>query len=192
MAKGKKSVGLPGDFKINVDKPVDLGDYLDETTEASKTVQLRRQAKKPVEPVVELSEEPIEQEAQTEPKKSTPEVVRLRSKQEAKTGDRPKKRKPVKRKQINMSPKTLERFAELVNYVQEYSQQSDAAASEVMDAIISAHYDAMSRLRLGSVPPRGRWGSPTAQAFKDALSRAFTDALIDYHSERSSEQRSSG
>ncbi len=191
MAKGK-TVGMPTDFKINVDKPVDLGDYLDETTEPSKTVQLRRQTKKTVEPVVELSEEPVEEKVQEAPKKSTRDVVRLRSKQDSQTSDKPKKRKPVKRKQINMSPKTLEHFGELVNYVQEYSQQSDAAASEVMDAIISAHYDAMSQLRLGSVPPRGRWGTPTAQAFKDALSKAFTEALIDYHSGSSSKQSSNG
>lgn len=190
MAK-EKTVGLPSDFKINVNKPVDLGDYLDETTEPSKTVQLRRQARKPVEPVAELSDEPLEEQAKEAQQKPTRDVVRLRSKQEQ-TGDTAKKRKPVKRKQINMSPKTLERFGELVNYVQEYSQQSDAAASEVMDAIISAHYDAMSQLRLGSVPPRGRWGTPTAQAFKDALSKAFTEALIDYHSGRSSKQSSNG
>jgi len=181
MAKGK-TVGLPSEFKINVDKPVDLGDYLDETAEPFQTVQLRRQSRKQVETVALVLEESEEEKTQDGPQKPSHDVVQLRSKKEERAVETLKKRKPVRRKQINMSPKTLERFAELVHYVQEYSQQSDAAASEVMDAIISAHYDAMSQLRLGSVPPRGRWGTPTAQAFKDAMSRAFTNALIEFHS----------
>lgn len=51
-----------------------------------------------------------------------------------------------------------------------------------MEAIISAHQEVISHLRPGSVLERG---SPTtAQAFKHSLSRAFTDALIEYHSGR--------
>lgn len=181
MAKGK-SVGLPGDFKLNVRKPVELGDYLDETSEAIAPKLRRPQAfQSPINPSEDYPEEQ-NLEAKAEAPK-TGGVVQLREKKESLDEPQPKlkKIKPPKRKQINMSPQTLERFSELVTYVQEYSQQSDAAASEVMDAIISAHHDAMSLLRLGSIPPRGRWGSPTAQAFKDALSRSFTEALIEYH-----------
>lgn len=198
MAKSK--VGLPSGFSLNVKAPVELGDYLDETTErprpfapakrepeartepqATKGVQapLGQKIEKEIIPPETLEEpQPVFEVSQSSSHAVTP---KLRDTGARVSSPSKKARKPVRRKQINMSPRTIERFADIVRHVQEYSPQADTAASEVMDAIISAHYEAMSSLRLGAVPARGRWGSPTAQAFKDALSRAFTNALIEHY-----------
>ncbi len=197
MAKSG-GVGLPGSFKLNVTPPVDLGHYLDEPGIAQPSVKLRRKQQ-----TVSLTQEgdpeaKIEDqerkavEPADEPQVQSGEVVRIRSKESEKKATQAKKLPAVRRRQINMSPKTLEAFAELVRYVQEYSQQPDAAASEVMDAIVSAHYEARDTLSLSGVPARGRWGSPTAQAFKDALSRAFTNALIEFHSKVENPKASNG
>lgn len=194
MVKGR--VGLPSEFKLNVEKPVEMGDYLDETSEAPPPIRLRK-TERTAPKIIEAEQQKVEVKEDVsaqvaEPPKPVSDVIRLRSKATEAKPTVAKKQKTTPRRQINMSPKTLEAFAELVRYVQEYGPQPDAAASEVMDAIVSAHYEARDALTLGGVPPRGRWGSPTSQAFKDALSRAFTNALIEFHSKDEKREASNG
>jgi hypothetical protein len=192
MVKGR--VGLPSEFKLNVEKPVEMGDYLDETGEVPSPIRLRK-AERTAAKVIEAEQRVVESREDVsvravEPPKPVIDVIRLRSKATETKPTVAKKQKTTPRRQINMSPKTLEAFAELVRYVQEYGPQPDAAASEVMDAIVSAHYEARDVLNLGGVPARGRWGSPTSQAFKDALSRAFTNALIEFHAKNEKREAS--
>ena len=165
----KPKIGLPDSFSINVSPLVELGDYLDETTTAP-----RPSIPTPVANNVESVDQqintipqaqPVKQIEQEHPARATRPLV-------------PRRRKP--RRQINMNPATLKKFNEIIAYVQDYSPQSDAAASEIMEAIISAHHEALTHLNFGAVRPRGRWGDPTAEAFKHALSRSFVKAIIGF------------
>ena len=47
--------------------------------------------------------------------------------------------------------------------------------------LVAALYDACDLLRLGDVPPQGRWGTPIAQAFPVALKTAFQAAIAEWH-----------
>jgi hypothetical protein len=81
------------------------------------------------------------------------------------------------RKQVNMNPETLRMVDELLEYIQTYSGQKDTKASEIFHALIAALYEARELLDFSNVPPRGRWGSPTARAFPVALKNAFGAAI---------------
>ena len=88
-----------------------------------------------------------------------------------------------KRKPVNMSAETLQKLAVILNEVQECSVQADASTSEIMDAAISMLYSARAHFVLGKVPARGRWGTPTADAFRHALASAFADAIVRHRTE---------
>jgi hypothetical protein len=88
----------------------------------------------------------------------------------------------VLRKQVNMSPETLQMVDELLDYVRTYSAQTDTRASELFHALVLSLYEAREQLDLSKVPPRGRWGTPTASAFPVALKNAIQMAIIqDYY-----------
>ena len=70
---------------------------------------------------------------------------------------------------------------ELIAYVQTYSEQKDAKASEVFHALVLALYEAKEFIELGDVPERGRWGTPTAKAFPINLKNAFQEAIATAH-----------
>lgn len=168
----KPEVGLPESFSISVQNPVEIGDYLDETTLAEATDSSRPKRVATTPPV---SQTPTQssQTAELEsiqstrvPQQSVEATTRLR-------------RKP--RRQINMSPETVQKFEEIITHIQDFGPQPDAAASEIWEAIVNAHHESLSQLRLGSVRPRGAWGSPTANAFKYALSKAFANAIVNCH-----------
>ncbi len=167
----KPVVGLPESYSLYVE-PVQLGDYLDEP-------EPPRPEKKHATTSAVLETASHEHES-SNLNSNEPNLQNAVGRQvKAKT-------KKPKRRQINMSPLTEKKFDQIIAHVQDYSPQSDTAASEVMDAIISAHHKALTHLNFGSVHPRGRWGTPTAEAFKHSLARAFIAALIDYHSGKSS------
>ncbi len=154
----KTAVGLPPNYSIKVSEPaVQLADYLDESPVQQKKIQAENFGSVPAAAQVE-NPELINQQENESPSKPTV--------------------KKIRRRQINMSPTTQKKFAEIIEYVQNYGPQPDTAASEIMDAIISIHYDALQNLRFGSIQPRGRWGTPTADAFKHSLSQAFSIALL--------------
>ena len=172
----KPEVGLPQNFSIKVQKPVEIGDYLDETTIPSTSGLAEVDLKIP--PTAQLpnsNPQPQQLKAQKPKPESTPQAQT--PSQSAKASTKPR-RKP--RRQINMSLETVDKFNEIISYVQDFGPQGDAAASEIWEAIINAHHESLPPLRFGSIRPRGPWGSPTANAFKHALSRAFAKSIIDY------------
>jgi hypothetical protein len=67
---------------------------------------------------------------------------------------------------------------ELVEYVQEYSPESDARTSEVFQGVIGLLHNAMEELDLSELPRRGAWGSVTAKNFPGALGEAFEQAIL--------------
>jgi hypothetical protein len=86
----------------------------------------------------------------------------------------------VSRKQLNLNPETLRMVDELLHYIQTQSVQKDAKASEMFHALVAALYDSREFLSLTDVPPRGRWGIPTAFAFPVALKNAFHSAIAQW------------
>jgi len=75
-------------------------------------------------------------------------------------------------------------FNDLVEFVQRYSLQNDAKASEIFDALISVLYDSKGELEFNDVPRRGKWGTPTARAFPTALGNAFARAIASRYSKQ--------
>ncbi len=155
----KKRAGLPDSFQLQVQKPVDLGDYLEED------LSFPKQAGGANAPATDYSQPAPQRFSPSQSDDDEPSIPE-------------RKRVPdPPRKQVNMKPETLRKAEELLALIQQRGPQKDAAASEMFDAIITALYDAKSRIDLSNVPRRGRWGSPTAGAFVTALSEAFSRAI---------------
>ncbi len=176
MAKNKP--GLPDGFEINLNNPVELGDYLDEdfSGNAAKVIAAKRAtaALKP-EPTPPPAPKPKVVEA---PPPLPPRNDSVLDLAEARRRSAPKAapfRRPD-RIQCNMRPETVKMFNDLVEYVQRYSLQNDAKASEIFDALISVLHDSKGDLEFGDVPRRGKWGTPTARAFPTSLGNAFARA----------------
>lgn len=196
MAKSR--AGLPEGFQINLDNPSDLGDYLDEGFEQEAVrAQLARQravvapVATPVERAPELP--PVTPAARlvTPQPPSRPHLItndpnpvadrnehvlnladaRRRAAPKAQVQKRPE------RMQFNMRPETQKMFGDLVEFVQRYSLQDDAKASEILDALVSILHQSRDELAFHDVPRRGKWGTPTARAFPTALGNAFARAI---------------
>jgi hypothetical protein len=69
-------------------------------------------------------------------------------------------------------------FEELTKYIQTYSSEDDARASEVFQGVIGLLHNAMDELELSELPRRGAWGSVTAKNFPGALGEAFEKAIL--------------
>ncbi len=192
----KENRGLPSSFKIDIPDrpaPVELGDYLDEVEAAPAP----RPATKPVAPspapqpkVARTSENVVEF-----PKAAAPVVAReevaasertLKPQAEPDSQAQSKRRrrripKAPPRKQINTTPETQRMIDEIIDFVQSYSVQRDAKASEIFHALVLALHESTEFLDLSTVPARGRWGTPTAQAFPISLKSAIKAAIAQSH-----------
>ena len=191
MAKSKP--GLPDGFEINLNNPVELGDYLDEdhAGNTARVIAAKRsavpepQAQKPasVPPPPPLPPKPQIVQAIPQPPPRNESVVSF---EEAKRRNTPKPgplRRPD-RVQLNMRPETVKMFNDIVEFVQRYSLQNDAKASEVFDALISVLHDSKEELAFNDVPRRGKWGTPTARAFPTALGNAFARAIANRYTKQ--------
>lgn len=161
-----KPRGLPDNFglKVAAEAPVQLGDYLDDEVEPVRP--------RPA-PVVTL---PVREEPRV--LREEPRPLRPLPEPPPRTMFRPQVvNKPPPRKQVNMNPQTLRMVEELLDYVQAYGGQNDTKASELFEALVLMLYEAREQLDLSRVPPRGRWGTPTARAFPTALKNAFQAAV---------------
>jgi hypothetical protein len=160
----KESRGLPPDFDLNLptDKPVELGDYLDE--EAAP-----KPAPAPPPPVLPAQPPP----AYTLPPAPAPQIFSQRpylSRQQLRPG-------AVPRKQLNATPETMRMLDELLMQIRQQSMEKDVRTSELFHAMVLSVYEARAYLDLSTIPPRGRWGSPTAASLPVALKNAFMDAI---------------
>jgi len=66
---------------------------------------------------------------------------------------------------------------ELLMQIRQQSMEKDVRASELFHAMVLCVYEACAYLDLSTIPPRGRWGSPTAASLPIALKNAFMDAI---------------
>lgn len=186
MAKTKP--GLPEGFDLDLDSPSKLGDYLDEDLSANavRAIAVKQRAVQPVAPVeTQRNEAPQSRPkivpAETYSAQAREDQVlniadaRRRNAQKSQVARRPE------RMQFNMRPETLKMFEEIVEYVQRYSLQDDAKASEILDAMIGVLYQAREEMAFNDVPRRGKWGTPTARAFPTAIGNAFARAVANQY-----------
>jgi len=83
-----------------------------------------------------------------------------------------------------MAPETITMVEQLLDYVQTYGVQKDLKGSELFHGLVLALVEAKEHIDLSRVQPRGRWGTPTAQALPIALKTAFQKAIQTYYQER--------
>src|SRR5271154_5597860 len=139
MAKPER--GLPANFSLDLpdEKPVVIGDFLDE---APPPVVTRRAVERPAEPAAEREPAPFQ-----------PVLVRGREdevgeKVTARPVLRTAKPPSIVRYQLNLTPKSKSMFDELIAYVQAYSPQDDASASEVFQGVLTVLHNAMDELNI--------------------------------------------
>lgn len=190
MAKNKP--GLPEGFELNLDGPVQLGDYLDEDFSANTArVVAAKRARVETPPQVTTYPEPTlppppkAQVVVAPPAPSSPPPLQPKNesvldlgeaRRSRSLGRAPSFRRP-ERVQLNMRPETVKMFNEIVEFVQRYSLQNDAKASEIFDAVVNVLHESKEELSFGDVPRRGKWGTPTAKAFPTSLGNAFARAI---------------
>lgn len=185
MAKGSR--GLPPSFSLDVPSglktsPVQLEDYIDETSRrpavpapaSTSLAELR-----PVRDNVVHIQTPPDL-----PREATPKASPMSSQEYAPQHMEWRANRAVPRKQLNMNPETLRMVDDLLETIKRYSGQKDAKASEMFHALVATLYEARELLDLQNIPPRGRWGSPTARAFPVALKNAFQAAIAQWHRRR--------
>ncbi len=190
MAKGNR--GLPPSFKLDIPDagPVQLGDYLDEVDAApvARPAAPRPAPQTTAPPAPEpnsASENVVEFRRPHVAPEDAPRGVERAEPRPAPQADEPaapKRRrrripKAPPRKQINTTPETQRMIDEIIDYVQTYSIQRDAKASEIFHALVLTLHESLEELDLSNVPARGRWGTPTAQAFPITLKSAFKAAI---------------
>lgn len=172
MAK-KENRGLPPDFdlKLPTDKPVELGDYLDEEAAHSGSAA---QTHVTGASVAAGADQPSPLSASPNPASVVaPPLFPQRSylsRQQLRPG-------AVPRKQLNATPETMRMLDELLMQIRQQSMEKDVRTSELFHAMVLAVYEARAYLDLSSIPPRGRWGSPTAASLPVALKNSFMDAI---------------
>jgi hypothetical protein len=66
---------------------------------------------------------------------------------------------------------------ELLMQIRQQSMEKDVRTSELFNAMVLCVYEARAYLDLSAIPPRGRWGSPTASSLPVALKNAFMEAI---------------
>jgi hypothetical protein len=172
--------GLPESFSLDVPesaagRPVELGDYLDEEAPPQPAKRTREE---PGRNVVEMPFKERGEERREALLRSNPPPSQVR-----KAPPKPRRlTTTVLRKQVNMNPETLQMVDELLEYVRTYSPQRDVRASELFHALVLSIYESRAELDVSEIPPRGRWGTPTAQAFPVGLKNAFRKAIVeDYY-----------
>ena len=176
MAK-KESRGLPPDFDLNlpIDKPIELGDYLDEDAAQSSNAAQRR-VDAPAAAAWQPPPPPTPPTAMPMPP-SSPMPVSQQFSQSGYLARQQLRPAAVPRKQLNGTPETMRMLDELLMQIRQQSMEKDVRTSELFHAMVLCVYEARTYLDLSTIPPRGRWGSPTAASLPVALKNAFMDAI---------------
>lgn len=181
--------GLPSGFGIKVpatatQRPVDIGDYLDDDSPAVAPPVVTPKRTPP--PAATVPSQPVLRETPPPRQNKARETVVASRQEEAENDSESASapqpgatRKSPPRKQINMRPETIKKAEDLIRFVQTYSVQKDTKASEVFDAIVELLHDAKSKIDLSQVTPRGQWGKSTAKAFRTSLKNAFGQAIVE-------------
>jgi hypothetical protein len=162
-SSNSKRRGLPDGFRVEITRekppaaPVDPPDYLDAITQPkSQPTPVSAAVSKAFAPAIE-----------PEHKSDAPQIPSAPT----------TKRSPSRKKQLNLTSHTEVKLDFTVAAVSRYSVEPKVRASDVADAIINAAYDARAEFDFSRVRKRGRWGTPTATAFRDSLRASFERAI---------------
>ncbi len=161
----KRKAGVPDGFKFEVDKPIRAGDYLDEIDVPPS----KRSIPKPVVAPQPVTPKPIEAPngAVVDAPSEAPETE---------TRARGEQRKP-KRARLNVSMEGQKRLSALVSRMRRLGPEPTLAASEILEGLILAAYDAQEHLDLSNVRQRGKYGSPSHKNFPVAIAESLTRAI---------------
>lgn len=181
----KTTSGLPDSFDLNVTAsdlagPAALPGYLDEDPIVSFARMQKQQApvevRNPPRPVA-LTVPAPEVNAQAVIKETLPETRPAESLQvpAAKPASTPVDRK---RFQINLDVGSERMLEELLDLLSSQSSGERIKISELFQALLLTLYNARGEIALGSLPTRGRWGSPTAKAFPVNLAESLREAIM--------------
>jgi hypothetical protein len=181
---------LPAGFAVKIDdpddKPVTIGDYLDEEDiapsrptprqpPAPQTPSETAQADRPqVTPAVAPAKEPPTPMPSSQAVGSTALVT---ASPDPSRKQRPKPVAASKRTRLNVSDTARDQLAGIVEKMARFGPEPDVRASEVLEAMIMALYEAREYLDLSNVQARGKWGTPTARAFPIALKQSVSRAM---------------
>ncbi|MEQ1828337.1 MAG: hypothetical protein ABL921_20420 [Pirellula sp.] len=83
-----------------------------------------------------------------------------------------------KRFQINLDVASERMLEELLDLLSSQSSGERIKISELFQALLMTLYNAKGEIALGSLPTRGRWGSPTAKAFPVNLAESLREAIV--------------
>ena len=161
---GKRRAGVPAGFTFEVekpsknDKPIRMGDYLDE---------IDRPLPKPV--------RESKPKAKSKPKQ---EEVRQPLPVEEPT-KQPAHHKSIKRARLNVSMEGHKRLGALVSRMKKLGPEPTIAASEIVEALILSAYEAQEHLDLSNVRQRGKYGSPSHKNFPVAISESLSRAISE-------------
>jgi hypothetical protein len=176
MAK-KETRGLPSDFdlKLPADKPVQLGDYLDEEEALTRAGNSRTQTEAPA--AWAYAPGTVPAVPRTPPAAPIPALPPQPQDPRAYFSRQQLRPGAVPRKQLNATPETMRMLDDLLLQIRQQSMEKDVRISEIFHAMVLCVYEARSYLDLSTVQPRGRWGSSTAASLPVALKNAFMDAI---------------
>lgn len=202
----KNPRGLPGNFQLDVPSqlatPVKLDEFIDdELARARSAKTLKEQPPEAAPPPIPAT--PAAEAVATTTAPHVPARERVEPLAEALPRRVPRPARPVEpspvplvrprfrqaglplskplRVQLNMSPAVNKMLGEIVEHFRTYCVQKDTTPSEIFEALVSALYDARGHLGLGNVPPRGQWGSASAQAFRIHVRNAITEAIVSQY-----------
>lgn len=182
----KPERGLPQGFDIKVpERPVSLGDYLDEQplgSSAEPKEPSRRATPPEGKAPIGIDVPPVQPPAAAAPSvRDSPAVIASPSAPLPALAPpavvASKRRLGPARKQLNLTPETLRMLEELVVEIRTRSAERDVRASEVLHSLVLLANDVRPLLDLDSVGPRGQWGSSTAAALPFSLRDAFRRAI---------------
>lgn len=85
---------------------------------------------------------------------------------------------PRARLQINLDAESERMIEELTTLLSSQSSEKSVKISELFQALVLSLYNARGEIVLGSLPLRGRWGSPSSKSFLVSLSEALGEAIV--------------
>jgi hypothetical protein len=190
-----KKSGLPENYNLNVNasdlltSPARIPGYLDPKPSAVFPLSRAQEVSAPITAqVVEdrLIDRPIQQAfkpqivEQPPVQQPTPAQVAVVPQAAA-----PKRMKGP-RKQINFSTEAQQKLDELVLLFSARSAEKGVGYGDLIEGLILKLYEAKDDIDVSQILPRGKWGTPTAKAFRAEFTSALLEGLFR-HSQRRGE-----
>lgn len=162
------------------EEPARWGDYLEETLEQPMETKVVRMAPAPQAREAAVARTPMPDPV---PDPAPPPVRSARpisATAQEPTPEPTLAGRPRERFQLNVTPETRRVAEGLLNHVVTVGIEKTTTHADIFEALIHAAYEARELLNLRAVRHRGRWGTPTASAFRVALKTALAQAIAEH------------